>query len=786
MAGNYSTDFMGSGTVEKEEDLDLGKAGTVKRWLTEIKLAEQENTRWFDRCRKIRRRYRDERTFQAEDWGSDSVDTRRFNILWSNIQTLGPSIYARTPKPQVERRFKDKDQLGRIASQILERATSFSCQEYDFDSVMQGARDDYLLFGRGQAWVRYVPHMEQQTRRVPLTVQTGKLFDPDGNPAGLAPNEVMQDDQGFYMQEQYQTVAYEEVLVEQVPWEDFLHNPARNWEVEVRWVSRKVYLTHAQIAERFGEKIADRVSYTELPKNLEINDEEIGPQHSMFKKACVYEIWDKDRREVVFITPGLKTQPLEVTPDPLGLSGFFPCPKPMLGTTTTDSLEPIPDFAQYQDQAKELDILTARIGKITQAIKVVAVAPASFEEAQRVFESSTDNDVVLVEGWHKFSEKGGLQQMMQYVPVREIAEVLMNLYQARDQVKAEIYELTGLADIIRGASNPNETATAQQIKGRFATLRLADKQMTMQNFARDIIAIKAEIIAEHFSAETLRLMAGADFIDSPDVMGAYQAAVQLLRNDKMRSFRVTVETDSTIAVDEDMEKEARVQFLQAHAPFIEKVTQAAQAMPELLPLAGEMLMFSTRGFKVGRNLEATMEQTLQALQQKAQQMQMQQQQMMQAQTQQAQQAAQAQHQVNQMQFQVKQQELGIKGQELQIRAGDLQIKAQEQAIKRAELGISQNKELAQIQIEQQKVSLDADKAYREFELEAIKMQKDQEIRTLEILQKGREKETMPSEDKPLMPNIVINTTDGKRKQTVARKLPDGSFVAETLDVDEGI
>jgi hypothetical protein len=47
--------------------------------------------------------------------------------------------------------------------------------------------------------------------------------------------------------------------------------------------------------------------------------------------------------------------------DPLSLEGFYPCPEPMYSVRNNKTWEPRPEFLLYQDQARELDIVTDRI-----------------------------------------------------------------------------------------------------------------------------------------------------------------------------------------------------------------------------------------------------------------------------------------------------------------------------------------------------------------------------------------------------------------------------------------
>src|SRR5882672_7414309 len=89
----------------------------AKHWLDQINTIKDntEYKRWFKRAEKIEKRYRDDRNRVDEE------GQRRYNSLWSNVEILKPALYGRPPLPVAERRFKDKDPVGRNATQILER-----------------------------------------------------------------------------------------------------------------------------------------------------------------------------------------------------------------------------------------------------------------------------------------------------------------------------------------------------------------------------------------------------------------------------------------------------------------------------------------------------------------------------------------------------------------------------------------------------------------------------------------------------------------------------------------
>jgi hypothetical protein len=565
-------------TSQVETPADFGDGETeseCKRWQEEIRTASKQFEKWVSRGRKIIKRYRDDRDEVA-------AGITKFNILWSNVQTLQPALYAKTPRPQVDRRHLDQDPVGKAASLILERALSHALEAYEFDEVMKAVRDDYLLVGRGTAWVRYEPaYGEEQP-------------DP-ANP-----------------EETFRPVTYETAPCDYVGWEDFLHGVAPRWH-HVPWVARKAHLTREELVQRFGDDVGNAVPM----KPVNGMDEDVCNAYGdVFKRALVWEIWDKGTRTAYWISPGYPRL-LDKRADPLGLRDFFPCPRPLLATTTTDSLVPVPDYLEYQDQASELDELSARIACLTKALKVAGVYDGSATGLERLLSEGCENELIPVEGWAAFSQNGGMKGSIQFLPLDEIANTLIQLYAARDKVKQDLYEITGLSDIIRGASMASETATAQRIKGQFASLRLTDRQNEVARFARDIIRLKAEIMSEHFAPETLLTASGYEFMPGADPM-VFQQAVELLKNDALRGFRIDIETDSTVAPDQQAEQESRVAFLTAMGGFLQQALPMAQQAPQAAPLMAEMLTFAVRGFKAGRQLEQAFDEFGRMVQEQAQ------------------------------------------------------------------------------------------------------------------------------------------------------------------------
>lgn len=580
--------------TEEEKENDR-KGGEAARWKTEIRLYERESEKFQERGKKIIRRYKDERSKGTDE------HRNKFNILWSNVQTLSPALFAKNPVTNVERRFQSDDDVGRFASEVLERCTSFFVDDKYFDCMKEVVLDR-LLPGRGTAWIRYLPKFADQEKLPEIT-------DDEAVPELLS----------------------EEVVIDYVHWQDFGHTYARTWE-EADAVWRIVYMDREALIARFPACGKD-IPLDHAPEKL--NDEKLPTE---VKKAKIYEIWSKKDKKAIWIHKDYPT-PLDELNDPLKLKEFFPCPRPLFATLANDTVIPIPDYAEYQDQADELDELTARIALLTKAVRIAGVYAGDAEGVQRLLAEGLENRIIPIDNWAMFAEKGGLKGVIDYLPIEKIVAAIVALYEAREKVKSDLYEISGISDIMRGQGDANETATGVRTKGQYGAMRLTSMQGQVARFNRDIIRIMAEIISTHFSQETIKELSGVQLMTAQEKQQAqmmlqqmaqpqtqpgqppaqpppipeklqealdnptWEDVVSLLKNDVARAFRIDIEVDSTIKMDQDKERQDRVDFLQAAGGFIQQAVTVQN--PDLQPLLMEMLMFGIRGFHVAKDLEST-------------------------------------------------------------------------------------------------------------------------------------------------------------------------------------
>lgn len=575
-------------------------AEIVKYWLNEIAAAKKRDKQFFKDGQDILDIY------DSNKDHSDASDGRvPFNILFSNTETMFPALYSATPRPVVQRRFKDDDPLGKAAAEAGKRMLEFlidtNVEGYEtFDDVMQNANLDGLLPGRAFSAVKYDAKMTD------LPTTEGE------EAASYADSEL--------------------VCVETKSWNRCYHGYAKKW-ANVPWVAYEDQVDKQRATELFGKVIADKLVYSVENTDREKDDADRRSQEPRDKgelKTCtIYQIWDKDGsdteppKQVKYISPQYPDGYLKTEDDPLGLTGFYNCPKPLMYVKKSNDLRPTPLYNTYARQAKELNRLTIRILRLVEAIKARGVYDGSLGGDLKSIMQADDNELIPSDTAATLSAEKGLDNAIWMWPVDKLIIVLRELYQARESCKQVIYEITGISDIVRGASKASETLGAQQIKEQWGTMRLKRLQKEMQRYVRDMLRLMLELAASKFNEETWAKMTGLPYLTTMQVQQmtmiaqagdaqaaqrlqstpTWQAVLGILNNDLQRAYRIDIETNSTIEPEaaEDQKQIADLmtalgQYLNGVAPLVEK-----GVMP--FGVAQSMLLAITRRFRFGNEIE---------------------------------------------------------------------------------------------------------------------------------------------------------------------------------------
>lgn len=583
--------------------------GIVDRWKTELELADTAERSWRKEATAIWRKYKAEAAKAADQDSAEST----FNILWSNTEILVPALYNSTPMPDVRRRYKQgEDALGKVGAQVLERSLSYTLDSYDFDSEVELAALDLTVVGRGLDRIRYLP-------------ETESIEIPEDEREELAEGEEAVT--------HYDRIVSQDTLCEHVQWDDFRHGPGKTWS-QVPWVAFRHRMTYDDLFAHFGDEMAKKV-----PLDQSTDEEDNNEVKALFSTGEVWEIWDKLKRRVLFISVRVQ-EPLRIDDDPtLQFQNFYPTPRPMTATLDSTSLLPIPLYRQYKSQAQEMDRITRRIEKITNALRVRGLYVSNLAEAKALLDAG-DNEMVPIEDAGAVAQTG-IDKLIWIMPVDKLIAVLTGLYTARDQVKQTIYEIIGLSDIMRGATQASETLGAQELKSRWGSVRLQRLQKEVQRYVRDLIRLKGEVIAEHYEPDVLAAMTQVKLPSAEEkealaaqvqqVQQTAQAAEQspeippeiqemldsptwddvigVLRSDTARQYKIDIETDSTIASMVEADMQGSREVVEALGAVFGSIPMLQQAGAENAPEVARQIALALirRGRFGGRVLEDAIE-----------------------------------------------------------------------------------------------------------------------------------------------------------------------------------
>lgn len=610
------TDEDQSATMEDKEN----GARSSRAVLTAIRKAEDVFRDWQVTCQVIDDVY-SLREGVVYGTGSSWRDAE-MDIFWSSFEIMKPAIYARPPQPVVAPLFKDGKPLTNTTAELLERCSIWTLKNTHIGDVMTQMRDDLLFAGRGVPWLRY--EVEDGEHRV--------------------------------------CIEHKDRL-------DFLHEPGRYW-CEVGWVGGAFWLTKPDMRKRFSKssgKAYQNASYTTTPDERDVNDGRYLERRANAKKCKVWEVWHKADNKVYWVTEGVDVFLDEAEPE-VELADFFPCPRPAYATLQRRSLIPSPDYERYARHFDQINELTRRIYSLLDGVRMKGLIPAGGDVGEAVEnlikDDSNDTMLVPVPAGVLMNAAG---QFVQWLPLAELATAITGLIDARAQLIEDFYQLSGISDIMRGATESDETLGAQQLKSQYGSVRVREKSAELQRVAADAVKIAAEVIAEKFPQKQLLEMSQMDIptkadiakrikdieaqakaeledaqkkaqeagqqpdADPAQVQGAFQQAQQeilgkfapmlaeaeamvpiedvmkLLRDDRARSFIFEIESSSTILTDELQEKASRNEFLAQFATATQSLMQLTAAGEAGAKLAGELMKFTLAPYRAGRTLDGAID-----------------------------------------------------------------------------------------------------------------------------------------------------------------------------------
>jgi hypothetical protein len=694
------------------KDKKKGPGEEVRLWLNEIASA-----------RKREKSFRKDGQNIIDIYSGEKSDAIPFNILFSNTETLLPALFSQTPKPVVQRRFKDEDPIGLAASKAAERMLLFLCdtniEGYEtFEQAMRAATLDGLVPGRGVTAIKYDADIDEP-----------------GQDSTSAP-----------------AIAWELVVTESVKWDRIYFGFARKWS-KMPWIAYEEYIDKEEATRLFDKEIADKINFTKGEDDDEEKEkrgsgtggrEEAENDYGERKTALIYQIWDKaGGKKIRYVSPHYTDDYLKIEDDPYKITGFFNCPKPIQFIEKSNDLTPTAMYTLYENQAKELNRITIRLNRVLEAMKVRGAYDSALGSDIEKILKEDDNALIPTDRAATLAAEGGLDKAIWFMPIEKLITVATNLIQAREQTKRVIYEITGISDILRGQSMASETLGAQKIKEGWGTMRMKRLQREVQRYCRDALRIMLDISTQQFTVDSWAKMTGLPYVKKdqhdkakqlmqtsqqqaqlmasqaqmqgqppapmpppdPKIIEIIQAPIweevlALLKNDQQRACQVDIETNSTIDVEATEEKQNISEFLTAVGQFMGQMAPAMERGGMPFDAVKAMLLEVSRRFRFGTEVEEELKKMAQPPPDNSQ---------------------------------MQSDQMKIQG-EMQMRQAELQAQGQaKQSEMQMQMQIEQAKHEREIQTEQAKGQLEIQKLQmaRESELIQINAERESESRKLQ-------------------------------------------------------
>lgn len=724
---------------------------------------------------------------------------RKLNIWWQSVQTLLPAYFANIPKADVDLKKLAGGEDFQLVATLLERAIQYEMEEeFDFDYVGLSSATQFLLTGRSILKSVYKSKIEDREQEFALIVgPDGVAVDGQGKP--YEGEAKLPKKAGIVKVTETGKVKVSEAgIIELVNFNDFLTSDGRN-ESEITWKGNIAYLCEEEAEEQFGKDIAKDLSYNSFPD--EVKNKLKSDINQYDGKAKLYEIHCPEADRIFFIHLNGKKTIIESTKPEIKFEDFYPY-SVINASIDPDSTEPTSDYVHCKDQIMEVERLTTRIHGMTQAIRANAAYDATLGADIEALLSG-DLKMTPVRNWPSYKSRGGLASAVEYLAIQPYVQALQVLVEARMSAKAELNEALKITDLLRGASDPNKTATANRYENNWAGMGLEVRQGQFTKFISSAISKLGTIVASQFSPDHLFKIA--------DAAGLFQAApqvppercIEILRNETERCYRIEIASDSMVALDKRADREEATELIQSAGSFFQQMQGMIEQYPPLAPLAMHLFKYVIRHYKGGKELEPVFINGLATITQLAEQKQAQQAETpptpgvieAQARLQIAQMESQDGHQKNMLamqemtnKMQIAQAEMNLKaqqvGKELEIKAQELQIKLMEvqASIQASQQGMAlKDKEIntrAAAEImkgEADKRMQDIDLLIKQQQVETQKLsaqmhawEKMQEEKRLAMVELGAVKEKeKPAPAMPKMPDVHVHI-GGKTKSKVIR------------------
>lgn len=539
----------------------------------------------------------------------------RYPAWFSIFQIRKPLLLSRVGIPIGKDTSQDgNDNVGATAAILRERLAVNLARAFPFFDVMADCRDDFLATNFAQCRGYYereevkepvkeyiTPQKSEDGQSVVFIDAEGKIIESDN---------IMQDDEGYFLEhEEVVDVENEKICLEPILYREIYVDPdIRRWQ-RCRRLAFAEYYAPEEFKQIFGTAAYIDLSTAEVSRHGDADN------HLKRQKIKVYEYWDEFDKEVQwfaengtkFIKPRAYLIPADEDGDDYdddynglyNLEGFFPCPPPLIVNAPTDEFWPVPEYYQVVEILEDIHTIFGRMMALTRAIRARLLFDNNVDGLQAALNEATEGDAFGVPNLAQSlaAAGGSLENVVQYIPVEAMVNSLAQTYQALEQRLSSLFKLTGTSDLLQGltSSNTDKTLGERQMEEKYAINQIAEMQRKMAEFVRDSYQLITEMALKNFKDASLDMYIIPATL--PEIHKRnYRAALGMLKDDSKR-FRIELETDSTIAINEAYDKQIRLELVNICSNAFEKAAEVARTSPALLIPTLHSLKYLIQGLR---------------------------------------------------------------------------------------------------------------------------------------------------------------------------------------------
>ena len=567
-----------------------------RKWIRIAKKRSEKHRAW------ARRAY-DEYECERESSNSYIVEPLRkdydesYPIYWAVVKQLESALYSQTPNLVGKREFGIEDQTALTASLIVERLGKYQVKQCDFKGVMKAIISDYIHADKATDQLDY--QTDKEFEKLPATpTPEGGFVDASGVPIE---EEIFQAQDGSFFYHGPNEVVVDgtqKIIVKPCEYNQILHCPDARSEDEIKIKAYKFCMTESEARKRFD--IDDKFITW---KHVKDEDDEKESGHKNYESTQKYlegwECWCIENKKVYWYTEQY-TDLLDIKDDPYQLEGFFPSPRFLISSKPSEDMFPRPAFIKLFSLINLMHTIECRLPPLIDAIRRRAIVDGS-EDLVMALNQLDETDFVTAKGIQTILEKGGLQNMMFFLPVQEFVSALGELMQVQDRFEQKFYELFGMPDILRGISNPNDAVETVQRQSAAGNNRFRIMKSDIEEIARDSIEMQVDLALQVYSDQRIALITGYEYMSEVDKQN-FIPALQMLRNDEMRLVRLEIETDSMCFADEQVEAQKMQYVSEIVTRGMNEITQIMQINPQLAVIPLQIMLMTLEHIHPGRAL----------------------------------------------------------------------------------------------------------------------------------------------------------------------------------------